>query len=332
MTAIVKSGLEPQNLSEAKSMAVDAAKSRFFAGLQTPEAAFIVILSGKDLGLSAAQSLRAFHVVEGRPALSADGMVAVCLNRQDICEYFRTVESTAERCTVETKRRGSEPVRLTFTLEDAQRADLVGRKMWQKFPANMLRARAKSALARDVYPDLLLGLYDPDELVGETARVEYTTAPTAVVATEQDPWGLAPAPPESRPPDPQKQASPQPDACPECGLETDPAGKCRSCGWRPVVQESKQQVSVTRCKSHVYTDEVCVRCGALAGEKLAAVFVAKIEDASDDELMRLAKKLTEARQALGTILYKRVKNYIESALHDRNHLQDITHDQAPEQT
>ncbi len=181
------STLEPKTIGEAKALAVDAAKTRFFPGLVTPEAALLVMVTGKDLGLSAAQSLRAFHVIEGRPTLSADGMVAVCLRRSDVCEYFRTAESTPQACTVETKRRGEPgPRSLTFTLGDAARAGLTGKGNWGKYPAAMLRARARAALARDVYPDLLLGLYDPDELGAETpapVRVELEAVPVPVETT-----------------------------------------------------------------------------------------------------------------------------------------------------
>ena len=34
----------------------------------------------------------------------------------------------------------------------------------------MLRARAKSALARDVFPDVVMGIYDPDELNADAAQ------------------------------------------------------------------------------------------------------------------------------------------------------------------
>lgn len=152
----------PSNMGELQQLAAAAAGSTFY-GAKTKEQALLLMMTGKDLGLSYTQALCTFHVIEGRPAMSADGMVAICLGSK-LCEYFRTVESTPESCTVETKRVNCPAARLTFTMNEAKQAGLAGRGNWNKYPAAMLRARAKSALARDVYPDLLAGIYDPDEI------------------------------------------------------------------------------------------------------------------------------------------------------------------------
>lgn len=156
--------IHPRDMTELRAFAKDAAESGFF-GAKNPTQALMIAMSGRDLGLSYTQSLRAFHVVTGRPTLSADGMVAICLGRKDICGYFATIESTPASCTVETQRIGApNPSRLTYTIADAKAANLTNKDTWRQHPAAMLRARAKAALARDVYPDLLMGLYDPDEI------------------------------------------------------------------------------------------------------------------------------------------------------------------------
>jgi hypothetical protein len=76
------------------------------------------------------------------------------------------VKSTSELATFRTQRIGDdEPVEVTFTIQDAQRASLVKDKSgWAKYPADMLVARATARLARLVYPDVCFGLYTPEEL------------------------------------------------------------------------------------------------------------------------------------------------------------------------
>lgn len=153
--------IQPSTLTELNTLAGKAAASGFF-GAQDANQALLLMMTGRDIGFSYAQSLRAFHVIKGKPALSAAAMVAVCLNSGK-CEFFRCVNGDKDSVTFETKRVGN-PVRtLTFTMEEAKAAGLTT-DMYRKFPRQMLSARCQSSLAREVYPDLLMGIYDPDEL------------------------------------------------------------------------------------------------------------------------------------------------------------------------
>lgn len=159
-----QSPLTPTSFSEVREFATLAVKSGLLSdAITTPEAAFVIIATGLELGLSPMQSLRGIHVVEGKPILSADLLVALAKRSPD-CVYFRLVESSYERATYETLRKGDpKPTSLTWTLEDARRAELVGKRTWKAHPAAMLRARCAAALARAVYPDLLLGVYEDSE-------------------------------------------------------------------------------------------------------------------------------------------------------------------------
>lgn len=165
--------IEPTTMPELVQFATAAAKSRLF-GVDSPEAALMIAMAGRDLGFSYAQSLRAFHVVKGKPTLSADGMVAAALASGQ-CDFFRAVEITETSATWETQRKGSQAVRYTFTMQDAERAGLVN-DMYRRHPRRMLSARAKAYLARDVYPDLMLGLLTEDEAYEAAAK-----APRVVV-------------------------------------------------------------------------------------------------------------------------------------------------------
>lgn len=185
LAVIHTQAIEPQSMPELRQLAKSVSDAGLGSKL-TESQALIIMMTGRDLGLSYAQSMRAFHIVSGKPVLSADAMVAVCL-RSDQCEYFRTVESSEKACTVEAKRRGSEPSRLTFSIEEAKRAGLLSNANWSKYPAQMLRARAKSALARDLFPDILLGLYDPDELEQTPAPAQHVEVEATI---EEDPEQL----------------------------------------------------------------------------------------------------------------------------------------------
>lgn len=157
---------EPGSIQEAFALAGILVKSRLLPdSVQSPEAAFAIIATGRELGLTAMQSLRSIHVIKGKTILSADLVAALVKSRRDVCAYFMLIESTTERATYKTQRVGEpEATTLTFTFDDAKRAQVTGNPNWTKFPAAMLRARCITALARAVYPDLAMGIYDPDEL------------------------------------------------------------------------------------------------------------------------------------------------------------------------
>jgi hypothetical protein len=163
---------DPQNVSEAMALSQMISSS---ALLPThlrgkPADVLITILTGRELGLSPMQSIRGMYVVSGKAATSADLMVALTVSRPQ-CKYFRLVETNGQSATYETLREGMEkPVSLTFTLKQAQAAGLMGNATWQKYPDAMLRARCSSALVRAVYPDLLAGVYDKDELPQQEER------------------------------------------------------------------------------------------------------------------------------------------------------------------
>lgn len=165
-----------RSLDDVERLARIAASSGLVAH-RRPEAAAVVLLTGRELGLAPMASLRGIYEVSGRPVLAADLMVAV-VRRSGLCESWRVVESTATTCTITTRRKGeSETESCTWTADDARRAGCGG-QTWTRFPRQMLAHRCAAELARRVYPDVLLGLYTPDELGGDE-RVEEEPAARA---------------------------------------------------------------------------------------------------------------------------------------------------------
>lgn len=161
--------LDPRSMRDAQLLAKHMYDSRMFSAYGSPQAVLATIMVGRELGLPAMASLRNIHNIEGKHALSAALMVALVI-KSGLAEYFEPVEFDHLKATFVTKRRGGrKEIFLTHTIEHAVAAQLVKKDSnWQKIPTEMLMARAQSRLARLVYPDLLAGLYTPDEL--EEAR------------------------------------------------------------------------------------------------------------------------------------------------------------------
>lgn len=165
--ALTVTGFVPENIGEALKLAERLATSGLIpAALKgKPADVLVVLMTGRELGLAPMQALRSINVIQGKAAMSADLMQALAVSRRDVCEYFQMIESTALVATYETRRRGNpNPTRLSYTMEEAKAAGLAANDNYRKNPAAMLRARCKSALCKAEYPDLLAGVYDPEEL------------------------------------------------------------------------------------------------------------------------------------------------------------------------
>jgi RecT family protein len=111
--------------------------------------------------------------------VAAEVMAALVYRRHGD-EALRIVQSDARCCAIEYRRRGwTEAQTYSFSIEDAHRAGLLSGNAWQKYPAAMLRARCISAVARMAFPDVIGGLYTPEELGGAVQVVEDAVVPGA---------------------------------------------------------------------------------------------------------------------------------------------------------
>ncbi len=157
--------LDPRSMKDAITLSKNMYESRLFSSYGTPQAVLSTVMLGRELGLPAMASLRGVHIVEGRHALSAQLMVALVL-KSGFAEYFEPVEFNDQHAVWVTKRKGArKEVQLEHTIQMAEIAGLVKDKSnWKKVPIDMLNARCQSRLARMVYPDIVGGLYTPDEL------------------------------------------------------------------------------------------------------------------------------------------------------------------------
>ena len=139
--------------------------------LNTPQKALTVLLAGRELGVPPMQAIRGIHVVNGRPSLSAELMLALAY--QNIRGFRFKVEASNEQvCRITAQRPNADPVTLSFTITDAQRAGLTRGDNWTKYPAAMLRARCTSAILRVVAPDAIRGIYTPEEIGGSEREIE----------------------------------------------------------------------------------------------------------------------------------------------------------------
>jgi hypothetical protein len=154
------------------------------SGIRTPQQALTIMQVGREVGVPATYALRNIHVIQGKPACSAELLMAL-VRRTYGQAAIRVREATNESCTVEYREAGWDGISsLTFTMDDAKKAKLHTKDMWQAYPRAMLRARAVSEAVRTAFPECLAGLYTPEEL---GAEVRVTPDGTVEIATVTEP-------------------------------------------------------------------------------------------------------------------------------------------------
>lgn len=143
-----------------------------------PHSVFACILTGHELGLDPMQSLRMVHMIEGRPSISAELMRAL-VNRAG--HLLSVTDAQQDAVTLHGKRHDTgATATVTWTLEDAKRAKLLGNPAWGKYPRSMLLARATSELCRMLFADVIGGLYEPEETAAIEGR-DWAPAPDDLV-------------------------------------------------------------------------------------------------------------------------------------------------------
>ncbi len=109
------------------------------------------------------QALQDIAVINGKPALYSDGLLAVVQGHKDY-EWIQE-ESTLERAICTIKRRHHEPHTVIFTKEDATKAKLWGKAgPWSDYPKRMLQMRARGFAIRDTFADALRGVKTAEEI------------------------------------------------------------------------------------------------------------------------------------------------------------------------
>jgi hypothetical protein len=164
--------------------------------LQTPEAAMFVIMVGRDLGLTATQSLRSVQVIQGKVEIAADMQLALFKKDGGKASWKTLTDTVAELMLVHPN--GDQHTE-RFTMDDAKRAGLTGDN-WRKYPKAMLRSRAITAGMKSIGFDVLAGVYAPGEIGGDEpipAPVPAEELPTVEATVTDAPALPAPVEPEA---------------------------------------------------------------------------------------------------------------------------------------
>ncbi|MEY4300703.1 MAG: hypothetical protein RIR25_1939 [Verrucomicrobiota bacterium] len=176
----------------------------------------LAIIYGSELGVTPMAALQNICVINGKPSVFGDLLLALCM-ASPLCVYVKEKvdgEGDAMVATCETLRRGYEsPTVRTFSISDAKAAGLLQKDgPWKQYTSRMLAMRARGFALRDAFPDILRGVISAEE------AQDYQTITVAPEPVNQPPWAVGnhPTGPKNFPPSsgtptgttPPKQAAP----------------------------------------------------------------------------------------------------------------------------
>ena len=159
--------LSPQTFDQALTFANYLADSdmvpKDFKG--KPGNCLIAMQWGMEVGLKPLQALQNIAVINGRPSLWGDALIAI-VRSSPLCEYVQEEMKPDGTAICRAKRRGESEQTRTFSDADAKTAGLSGKQgPWMTSPKRMKQLRARAFALRDVFPDVLKGMPMAEEVM-----------------------------------------------------------------------------------------------------------------------------------------------------------------------
>lgn len=177
------------SVNDIQTMAVAIAKSGLF-GMRSPEQAMALMLIAQAEGMHPAIAARDYHVIQGRPALKADAMLARFQAAGGKVEWLRYDD---KEVTGKFSHPQGGTATITWTIQQAMSAGLASKDVWRQYPRQMLRSRVISEGVKTIYPGVAVGVYTPEEVQDFDAKPPIQTVASEVVAPTQPPQQAEPA-------------------------------------------------------------------------------------------------------------------------------------------
>ncbi len=165
--------------NDIERMAIAVSKSQLF-GMKTPEQAIALMLVAQSEGLHPARAAMEYHVIQGRPALKADAMLARFQAAGGKVEW-KDYTDTKVVGVFSHQQGGS--ISVEWSIEMANKAGLTKNPTWRQYPRQMLRARCISEGIRTVYPGVSVGVYTPEEVQDFAPQPERDITPVQTAPT-----------------------------------------------------------------------------------------------------------------------------------------------------
>jgi len=165
----MKELIKQHSINDAIQIGETFYKSGMFADIKSAQQAVVKILAGAELGISPFASMAGIHIIQGKPTIGA-GLMAARVKSFGKYDY-KVIEHNDKTCSIDFYKGDEKLGNSTFTIEDAKKA---GTKNMDKFPKNMLFARAISNGVKFYTPDIYeMPVYVPEEMQQLTVDVPH---------------------------------------------------------------------------------------------------------------------------------------------------------------
>lgn len=144
---------------EMEKLAEAIASSGLF-GMKNASQALALMAIAQAEGQHPALAARDYHIVQGRPVLKSDAMLA---RFQAAGGRMTMIDYTDAKVSAEFTHPQGGTVTIDWDIERAKRAGLAGKDNYKNYPRQMLRARVISEGIRTVFPGATQGLLTPEE-------------------------------------------------------------------------------------------------------------------------------------------------------------------------
>jgi len=148
--------------------------------IKTPEQAITIMLTGKEIGVPPMEALRGINVIQGKPAISPQLMLALANRTGQLTDL--KIEEDEDGVTVTVRRGSRSPISATFGRAEAVQMGLSGKDNYKKQASTMYRWRAIAAALRLAFADAISGLYTADEM-GATVEIDESGAERIIETT-----------------------------------------------------------------------------------------------------------------------------------------------------
>ena len=163
-----RNSLVPTTLSEAMQFSDVLSKSimvpREYQG--KPANVLVAVQWGMELGLAPMQALQNIAVINGKPSIYGDALLAMVRADHRCRGVKEYLDGETAVCLITRSHNSGEveEIERKFSVEDAKRAGLWGKQgPWKQYPQRMLQMRARSLAIRDGFPDVIKGLISVEE-------------------------------------------------------------------------------------------------------------------------------------------------------------------------